>query len=276
MVVSTYCRRCRSHIEIRDGKVIAPDANPEPALGPPPESRPAPPPLPASPVPRIRTHVPEQPSPTPPPSEEPKKSPPRRSKTPSRPLLSQLRQSLTPKPKTRNVLCEHCLREFTAPVAANATHCPRCGAYLLLHDYEIDEDWDEEIVTRGNVVVLRHGVISETSVVCHDFTLQGRLDAPVRCTGTFLVRRSGLIRKKVHCAKLRIERGAKVKFIYPVETGSAEIHGEMIGSIRATGPVVLHKRSAVVGNITTPSLVAKPGARHSGRLRQAPPPTEEA
>ncbi len=264
MVVSTNCRRCRSHIEINDGKVVNDEASAKPALGPPPEFRPAPPP-PAPPPPPIRTRRPEQ---APPAATEPDKEPPPKPSRP--PLFAQLRRSLRPIPKTRAVLCNRCLREFTAPAAANATNCPGCGSYLLLHDFEIDEPWDEKIATRGNVVLLRHGTISDPDVECHDFTLLGRLDTGVRCTGSFTIRRSGLIRGKIRCASLRVERRVKVEFIYPVETGTATIHGEVVGSIRASGPVTLLKRSRVRGNITTPSLVVKPGARHTGRIRPSP------
>jgi len=265
MVVSTYCRRCRSHVEIDEGKVVNSGSTTKPAFGPSPECRPAPPP-PAPPPPPIRTRRPDQAT-----SPAPEPKPPSRPPKPQRPpLLSRLRRSLVPAPKSREVLCDHCRREFTAPVAANATNCPRCGAYLHLHDLEIDEEWDEKILTRGDVVVLRRGSITETRVDCHNLTLSGRLNADVRCTGTFTVRRSGLIRGKIRCATLRIERRVKVEFIYPVETETAVVHGEVVGSIRASGTVSLLKRSRLRGNITTPTLVLKPGASHTGMLRQAP------
>ncbi len=269
MVVSTNCRRCRSHIEIRDGKVVSTESTAKPALGPPPELRPAPPPSAPPPPPPIRTRNPDQES-TPSTGTAEKKHIPKKPRRP--PLLSRLRRSLTPEPKTRAVLCDRCQRKFTAPVAANATNCPGCGAYLHLHNLEIDEAWEENIRTCGNVVVLRRGSVSDIRVECHDFTLLGSLNAEVQCTGTFTIRRSGLIRGKIRCAVLRIERRAKVEFIYPVETGTATILGSVTGSIRATGTVSLLKGSSVRGNITTPNLLITPGATHTGLLRQPQKP----
>jgi cytoskeletal protein CcmA (bactofilin family) len=165
------------------------------------------------------------------------------------------------------VLCDQCRREFTAPAGANATNCPECGAWLSLADFEIDEPWNEPIHTRGNVVVRRKGWITEVDVDCHDLLLVGRLERGASCTGSLVIRRSGMIRGKLRCRELRVERRARVHFIHPVETTSAVINGQVIGSIRATATVALQRHSKLTGNITATALIMKRAARHHGRLR---------
>jgi cytoskeletal protein CcmA (bactofilin family) len=78
-----------------------------------------------------------------------------------------------------------------------------------------------------------------------------------------------MIRGKIRCARLRIERRAKVQFIQPVEAGETVINGRVIGSIRSTSTVTLLRRSHLRGNITATELITKRGAKHIGRLRIA-------
>lgn len=262
MVVSTYCRRCRLHVEIDDGKVKAAGAPSEPALGPPADQRPEPPPPPPAPPP-IRTRKPDDELPIPTPQ---RKRPQAKRK---RPLpLKRLRQFLLPKPKRRYVLCDSCWSESEAPLGANATNCPSCGAYLALHDFDILEPFHEAITTRGNVTIHRRGKISGTTIRCHDLIVRGRLEADAVCTGTLVIRRSGLVRGKIRCARLNIPGRSKVEFIHPVDTAIAVVNGDVTGSIRATRTVTLLKRSRLRGNVTATKLVLKQGACHTGALRE--------
>lgn len=262
LVVSTYCRRCRSHVEIEDGKVRVAGAAAPPAFGPPPEQRPEPPPPPPAPPP-IRTRRTDLPPEEPPPPAAPAATPP-----PRPTAVARLRKWLRPKPPLRPVLCDQCQAEFRAPVAANATNCPRCGAYMHLRDYDLVEPFGDRIVTRGNVTVRRHAILGGPPVECHNLLVEGRLDTGAWCSGELAIRRSGLVRGKVRCASLRVERRARVEFIHPVETGTAVISGEVTGSIRASYTVTLLKRSRLRGNITATALILRPGARHVGVYRQ--------
>lgn len=262
MVVSTYCRRCRSHVEINDGKVVDHSAAAKPAFGPPSELRPEPPPPPPAPPPirTRRTDLPEEPAPI---------DRPRAATPPPKPsLLGRLRELVRPKPELRVVLCDQCQCDFKAPRAANASNCPKCGAYLHLNDYELREPSAERISTRGNVLIRRRGALTGPAVDCHDLIVEGRLDTGAACTGALVIRRSGIVRGKVRCARLQIEHHARVEFIHPVETGEAVIHGVVVGSMRATATVTLLKRSRVQGNITATALITKPGARHHGVFRE--------
>lgn len=366
-MVSSYCRRCRSHFEVADGEVV-PNQTSEPLFGPPADQRPDPPPpapppsgppirtykekqpedpppatpvgppiriyqekeaeepapaapvgppirvyqekeaeepAPAAPVgPPIRTRKAEQvelvfdPPPSGPPIRTRKEDeaeddlprqmigPPVRTRSEGDPIptewsvdpppplsrdqpsiLDRLRDKIRPKPPQRSVLCNQCGRHFSAPAIANASNCPDCGAWLSLADFDINEPWNEPIVTRGNVIIRRKGWVTGIDIDCHDLLIEGRLKGSARCTGRLVIRRSGMIRGKLRCNELRIERWAKVQFIHPVETGRAVINGRVIGSIRAESTVTLLGRSRIAGNVAATDLIMKRGARHTGRLR---------
>ena len=76
-----------------------------------------------------------------------------------------------------------------------------------------------------------------------------------------------MIRGKISCGELRVERRARVQFIHPVETGLAVINGQVIGSIRARSTVTLMRKSRITGNVAATELVMKRGAQHIGKFR---------
>jgi cytoskeletal protein CcmA (bactofilin family) len=94
----------------------------------------------------------------------------------------------------------------------------------------------------------------------------GELAGSVECSGDLIIRRHGRIVGTVSCRQLRIEKGAKVEFLNPVTAHTASIDGQVRGQLSCTGPVTLQKRARLHGLVRTPSLIVKPGAKHSGSI----------
>ncbi len=242
LVVSTQCRSCRANFQVVDGKGVV-RTRPKTRLAKPRKDG-DPYPEPAAPKPRPLLHK----DPT---------TPPRRS------LLQRL---LNPAKPMRKVNCFDCGHAYTTVGEAQSSQCPKCGGYVSLQDFEITDQWNRRIQTRGNVIIRKTGAVSGVTVRCHDLTVFGELASPVECSGDLIIRSHGKIVGTVHCHHLRVEKGARVEFLNPVSATAATIDGHVRGQISCSGTVTLEKRAQLHGFIRTAALIVKPGAKHTGTV----------
>lgn len=250
IVVSSQCRACQAYFEITDGRVVSRPKTIEPFA-------------------KVRTRNPSDEAFEPIPAAQ--GGPPRKpsmSERPKRPLWMRLLQPLKP---PRLTSCFECSHPFEALGNAQSSQCPKCGSYVSLLDYEIGENWNRNIQTRGDVKILKSGTIAGASVRCHDLIVLGDLNGTVECSGDLVIRSHGKIIGAVQCRHLRVEKGARVEFLNPVKAGSASIDGQVRGQIHCTGVVTLQKRAQLDGLVRTTSLVVKPGARHNGVIEVVNP-----
>lgn len=245
LVVSTQCRSCRTNFQVIDGKaVMRPKA--------------------ATRIAKIRHEVPAPEIPV-------VKGPPfaKPSTPPKKPGLLQRLFQRTPPP--REVICFSCGHQHHAVAEAQSSQCPKCGTYISLQDYVINELWNRRIHTRGNVVIEKNGTVSGVTIRCHNLTVLGELAGSVECSGDLIIRSHGKILGKVSCHQLRVERGAKVEFLNPVHAATAYIDGNVRGQISCTGSITLEKRAHLQGLVKTASLVIKEGAKHTGAIEMVQP-----
>lgn len=243
LVVSTQCRSCRAHYQVRDGKGV-----PRP-----------------KPMTRLaKPRDPNDPGPVPP-VHKSSPLPPRLKPGPAKPP-SLLRRLLHPPRPPRDVVCFGCGHGFPTVADAQSSQCPKCGAYVSLLDYDIAEPWNRRIQTRGNVLIRKTGKVAGVTVRCHDLTVLGELAGSVECSGDLIIRNHGKIVGTVQCRTLRVEKGARVEFLNPVRAETAVIDGHVRGQITCNGAVTLQKRAHLHGLVRTTSLVVKPGAKHTGTI----------
>lgn len=238
MVVSTYCRVCSHHISVEDGKAKA------------------------RPSYQTRLTKPNQ-APVQHPAVAEKEEVV--SKT-NRREPSRLRRLFVREPAKRTINCYHCEHQFQVISDAQSTQCSKCGGYVSLLDYEIDQAWQRRIQTRGNVTILKGGSITGVDVTSHDLVVLGELFASVNCSGRLVIRNSGKILGAVKCGELRVERGAKVEFQGEVTAAEVFINGEVRAQIVCSGTIVLEKRSRLQGPIRAAKLIVKAGAKHLGAM----------
>ncbi len=250
LVISTQCRSCRTHFQVENGNGIA-RVRPITRLAKPrKDTDPEPPPQPA---------VKSQPLLRSGPAKPPKRS-----------LLMRL---LRPAKPPREVICFTCGNTFKTIAEAQSSQCPKCGGYVSLMDHDITEPWNRRIQTRGNVVIQKTGSVSGVTLRCHHLTVLGELAGSVECSGDLIIRSHGKIIGTVQCRHLRIEKGARVEFLNPVQAVSATIDGQVRGQISCSGAVVLEKRALLHGFVRTSSLVVKPGAKHTGTIEMVTTPS---
>jgi cytoskeletal protein CcmA (bactofilin family) len=179
---------------------------------------------------------------------------------------------LYPEKPRREVHCFNCGHPFSTIGEAQSSQCPKCGGYISLLDYDISEVWNRRIQTGGNVVIRKTGSISGVTVRCHHLTVLGELAGAVECSGDLVIRNHGKITGTVQCRHLRIEKGARVEFLNPVNATTATIDGNVRGQISCTGAITLEKRARLQGLVRTSSLVVKSGAKHIGIIEMLTDP----
>lgn len=244
LVVSTQCRSCRANFQVRQGKGVV-RVRPVTRLA----------------APRKDT----DPDPEPPP-EAPKPQPWLRKAPAAAPTQSLFMRLFNPAKPPREVTCFNCGHTYPAAGDAQSSQCPKCSGYISLLDYDINEHWNRRIQTGGDVVIQKAGVVSGTTLQCHNLTVLGELAGSVECSGDFIIRSHGKIIGKVTCKNLRVEKGARVEFLNPVTAASAFIDGHVRGQISCSGAVTLEKRAHLQGLVRTSSLVVRPGAKHTGTI----------
>lgn len=248
MVISTLCRSCGFHMDVRDGK---------PVLRP--------------------THATKLATPSKPPVQHPSTG---NTETAPKPVKREgmgfFRKMFKGEPEMRAVDCFHCGKVFEVVRDAQSSQCPKCGGYISLRDYEVDTDWRRQIQTRGDVTILKGGSIIGVNVQCHDLTVLGKLAAPVECSGTLRIRSHGKIVGNMTCSELRVERGAEVEFQGEVHVESAYIDGNVKAQITCTGTITLEKKAHLQGLARAGALVVKAGAKHTGMMEVVRPSQDSA
>lgn len=239
MVISTLCRSCGLHMDIRDGK---------PVVRPKHATR-----LASPGKPPLQHHAPVV----------ARDAGPKPAKSSGNGFFRKIFHRERPQ---RNVECYHCQRLFDVVPDAQSSQCPKCGGYISLRDYEIDQAWRRRIQTRGDVKILKEGSIVGVKVQCHDLIVLGLLAAPVDCSGVLCIRSHGKIVGNVRCAELRVERGAEVEFQGDVHAGKAYIDGRVKAQLTCTGTIILEKKAQLQGLARAGGLVVKAGAKHSGLM----------
>ncbi|MBU6327406.1 MAG: polymer-forming cytoskeletal protein, partial [Verrucomicrobia bacterium] len=179
---------------------------------------------------------------------------------------SMIHRYLSSSPENRTVMCTECGKEHSASSQAQASHCPSCGVYVSLRNYEINENWHRRIQTRGNIHILKKGSVQGVLLQCHHLTIDGTFRGSAQCSGKISINRSTTILGRISCQHLHIPSASRVESHHPIETHSALIEGELIGSIVAKGSVKLRKKAFVKGDITAGSIAISPGARQQGLI----------
>ena len=283
LAVSSYCRKCGAYLTFdKDGKVSArPQNPPDPFANRPPQTEVvvdyrARKEKEATPAEEKRAKPEPQPEPP------PESSAPKETATPkSSPDSASSRYQRTPpagekttpqrKIETREVICFECGDRHEANVLANSTQCRKCGRLISMTDREIRETWTSPIQTRGDVHILKKGLVRAAPIQCHNLIVEGDFTNDADCTGDLIIRRHGKIPGKVRCHRLLVEKRAKVEFLGPVEImKEGRIDGVVTGNLACHGLLALEKKAVLTGNLKVGRLTIADGATHNGQVRMGP------
>ncbi|MFK7911503.1 MAG: polymer-forming cytoskeletal protein [Akkermansiaceae bacterium] len=256
IAVSTYCRGCSTHYKIEEGKAVAKPVRP---------SNPFASLRGSATSPKLRNQAS-----TDTPAIEQKKSGAKVDSShpteaaPKKPFVNN--SIFQPKSKQRSVSCFECEHIHQAPTEASSTLCPSCGGYIALKNYDIRDNWNRGIQTRGNVTIHKKAAVTGITIRCHDLTVLGKLTGGVDCSGDFVIQSHGKIMGKVRCKRLIIEKRAHVEFSNPVQCEDAIIDGDVTGNFTCSGKLHLKKKATLNGDIKVATMAVDEGARHHGQI----------
>ncbi len=231
-------------------------------IAPSPEAKVTPPPSPVSPATSSHTPTSEVTS-TPPIETTQKRYAPVKKET-SEPANSGLFGK--GKVKVRDISCFECNHSHQALVEASSTNCPQCGTYITLKDFEIRDQWNQRIQTRGNVTIYKKATVTGITIHCHHLLVQGQFTGGVNCSGDFTLNSHGKIMGEVKCKRLIIEKRANIEFASHVYAEEIFIDGAAVGNFTCSGKLQLKKKATITGDITVKTMTMEEGAKHNGRM----------
>jgi cytoskeletal protein CcmA (bactofilin family)/DNA-directed RNA polymerase subunit RPC12/RpoP len=167
----------------------------------------------------------------------------------------------------RHVRCFQCGTELDVPKAAASTMCKRCSSYVDLSDYRITETIAKNFRTHGWLVVEEKGYLLNTDSFAAEAVIKGRVIGKVAAHGSLELHTSAQIKGSFTAGKLVIPSGHHFRWPEPLRLGGAEISGELVANVNATGTVVLKASARFFGDITAGHMVVEPGAVFVGNAR---------
>ncbi len=190
-------------------------------------------------------------------------------------LGAQVRQAAVPSKQL--IECYECGYRFQLHGRVPKTNCNKCRATLDLSDHTISNRWSGALKTAGNVRVTADGVIEAGSIICHDFILEGKVEAGIVRAMRRLELRGGakFSEHNLNAADLFIAAGATIALIEPAEYRNVEIAGTLRASLLATGMVTIRVAGNFDGHLHTAHLIVEDGGGLTGSMEIAELPKKK-
>ena len=184
--------------------------------------------------------------------------------------LNPVRPALEPRFQRRRVTCFGCGAELEVPVSAESSMCQWCSRYLDLHDYRIAAPMARNFQTKGKFVIEPKGNVFNSETIAADVVIRGKFHGKLTAENSLTIYSSAEIKGSITAAHLIIP--AENHFRWPdcLHVGSAEIVGELAGTLHATGTVTLKATARWFGDLVAAHLVVQAGAVVVGTLRICP------
>lgn len=169
-------------------------------------------------------------------------------------------------PDKRHISCFECQAELDIPASAESTMCKKCSRYIDLKNYTINSAVSKNFKTKGDFVIEPKGYVFNTEIVAGHVVLKGRLLGKICAEQSLTIYSTAEIKGSFKTAKLIIPDGNPFRWAEPLSLKDAEIAGEFVGSILATGTVILKATARMFGAITAKYCVVEAGATVVGQL----------
>jgi cytoskeletal protein CcmA (bactofilin family) len=160
----------------------------------------------------------------------------------------------------KRVVCFQCGAELDVPVSATSTMCKWCSSYLDLGDYHIIQSISKNFRTYGCLFLEEKGYLLNTDSLVGDAVLKGRLIGKLAARRTLEIHSSAHIKGSFTAAQLIIPAGQHFRWPEVLRVGGAEIGGELVAHLRATGTVQLKSTARVFGDVEAGHFIVENGA----------------
>lgn len=166
-----------------------------------------------------------------------------------------------------HIKCFQCGTELDVPRAATSTMCKRCSSHVDLSDYQVTQTVSKSFRTHGRLVVEEKGYVLNTEARVGDAVIKGRLIGKLEAERTLEIYSSANIKGTFTAGRLVIPAGQHFRWPEPLRVGGADILGELVADICATGTVRLRASARFFGKIEAGHLVVEAGAVFVGAAR---------
>jgi cytoskeletal protein CcmA (bactofilin family)/DNA-directed RNA polymerase subunit RPC12/RpoP len=174
-----------------------------------------------------------------------------------------------PKPvlEQQRVRCFQCGTDLEVPLAAASTMCKRCGSHVDLSDYHIAQTVSKNFRTHGLLVIEAKGYALNADALVGSAVIKGRFIGKLVAEGALEIHSSANIKGSFTAARLVIPAGHHFRWPETLRVGAADIGGELVADLHATGTVRLKATARFFGSIQAGSLAVESGAVFVGSAR---------
>lgn len=170
-------------------------------------------------------------------------------------------------PDKRHITCFECQAELDIPASAESTMCKKCSRYIDLKDYQINSAVSKNFKTKGAFVVDAKGYVFNTETVAGDVILKGRFLGKLFAERSLTIYSTAEIKGSFKTTRLIIPGGNLFRWSEPLQVEHAEIAGELVANLKATGTVTLKSTARLFGDITAKACIIEAGAVFVGHAR---------
>jgi cytoskeletal protein CcmA (bactofilin family) len=188
-----------------------------------------------------------------------------------------VQQALQPEAKTtervierKRVKCFQCGTELDVPVAATSSMCKKCGSHVDLNDYHIRQTVSRNFRTHGRLVIEEKGYVLNSNALVGDAVIKGRFIGKLVTQGKLEIHSSANIQGSFTAGCLHVPLKHHLRWPEPLRCGAAEIAGELVAKVYASGTVWLKATARFFGDVEAGNLVVESGAIFVGAARVGP------
>lgn len=160
----------------------------------------------------------------------------------------------------KEITCFNCGTELEVALTAQSTMCKRCSSHVDLRDYKITSAVSKNFKTKGSFVIEEGGFLFNTETIAGDVIIKGRLLGKLIAERSLEIHPTAEIKGTFKTAHLIIPTGSRFRWPETIGVVGAEIAGEWVANLQATGTVVLKAAARFFGDVQAGNLVVESGA----------------
>lgn len=164
----------------------------------------------------------------------------------------------------RRVTCFSCGTGLDVPGSAQSTMCKRCSSHVDLRDYHITSTVSKNFKTKGRFLIDETGCLLNTDSIAGEVILKGKLRGKL-AADIFHIYPTSEIKGSFKAGRLIIPAVTTFRWPETIPVNSAEIAGELVANLQATGTVHLKSTARFFGNIHAGGIVVESGAIWVGK-----------
>jgi cytoskeletal protein CcmA (bactofilin family)/DNA-directed RNA polymerase subunit RPC12/RpoP len=158
------------------------------------------------------------------------------------------------------VTCFQCGTALEVSVNAQSTMCKRCSCHIDLRDYQIVNTISRNFKTKGLMVIEERGFLLNTDSIVSRAVLRGKLQGRLRAEQSLTIHPTAEIKGSFHTAHLVLPEPTRLRWKEDIVVVTAEIAGELVANLKATGTVTLKGTARLFGNVQAGGLIVEDGA----------------